>query len=51
MAKYNHFQYKAIPYKINDIIHTEKYNDVTLVLLSTYPDKDELPFADYDHSR
>ncbi|RKL64710.1 hypothetical protein CR203_24820 [Salipaludibacillus neizhouensis] len=50
-GKYDNFQEaieKGIPNKVNNIIHTEKYDGVTIVMYTTNPDKDEMPFADYE---
>ncbi|MGJ9459890.1 hypothetical protein [Oceanobacillus sp. CF4.6] len=51
LGKYDDFQEaieKGIPYEVNTIIHTEQYNGVTIVMYTTQPDKDELPFANYE---
>ena len=39
---------KGIPYEVNHIIHTERYDDVTIVMYTTNPDKKELPTANFE---
>jgi hypothetical protein len=51
LGKYDNFQEaieKGIPYEINNIIHTEQYDGVTIVMYTTEPDNDEMPFANYE---
>lgn len=51
LGKYDNFQEaleKGISYEVNNIIHTQQYDGVTIVMYTTEPDKDELPFADYE---
>nr|WP_106779144.1 hypothetical protein [Lysinibacillus timonensis] len=51
LGEYDNFQEaitKGIPYKVNNIIHTDQYNNVTIVMYTTNPDKHELPFANYE---
>jgi len=46
IGRYDNFQEaieKGIPYKVNDIIHTEKYDNVTIVMYTTTPNKEEFP--------
>ncbi|GGM43745.1 hypothetical protein GCM10011351_32160 [Paraliobacillus quinghaiensis] len=53
IGKYDDFQEaieKGIPNKVNDIIHTEKYDNVTIVMYTTNPNKEELPLANYEAS-
>ncbi|MYL35643.1 hypothetical protein GLW05_18870 [Pontibacillus yanchengensis] len=50
-GKYDNFQEaldKGIPYEVNDVIHTMQYDGVTIVLYTTYPDKDQMPNADFE---
>jgi hypothetical protein len=39
---------KGIPNQINQIVHKENYDGVTIVMYTTFPDQMELPFADYE---
>jgi hypothetical protein len=51
LGKYDNFQEaieKGIPYEINNIIHSEQYDGVTIIMYTTEPDKEELPFANYE---
>ncbi|MEQ6389307.1 hypothetical protein RZN22_08250 [Bacillaceae bacterium S4-13-58] len=36
----------GIPYEVNQIIHTEKYDNVTVVMYTTLLDKEDLPRSD-----
>jgi hypothetical protein len=51
LGNYDNFQeaiQKGIPHEINNIIHIEQFDGVTIVMYTTEPDKDELPFANYE---
>lgn len=51
IGKYDDFQEaieKGIPYKVNDIIHTEQYDNVTIVMYTTDPYKEKFPYANYE---
>jgi hypothetical protein len=51
IGKYDDFQEaieKGIPYRVNDIIHTEQYDNVTIVLYTTDPNKEDFPFAEWE---
>ncbi|WP_163539235.1 hypothetical protein [Gracilibacillus sp. YIM 98692] len=51
LGKYDNFQEaieKGIPYRVNDIIHTEQYDNVTIVMYTTEPNKEDFPFADWE---
>lgn len=39
---------KAIPYEVNNVIHKEIYDGVTIIMYTTDPDKEELPLANYE---
>ncbi|AYA75983.1 hypothetical protein DOE78_11335 [Bacillus sp. Y1] len=39
---------KGIPNQINQIVHKENYDGVTIVMYTTFPDQMELPFTDYE---
>ena len=51
IGKYDDFQEaieKGIPYNVNDIIHTEQYDNVTIVMYTTTPNKEDFPFAEWE---
>lgn len=39
---------KGIPHQINQIVHKENYDDVTIVMYTTFPDLVELPIPGYE---
>jgi uncharacterized protein YxeA len=50
-GKYDDFQEalkKGIPYKVNNIIHTEEQGGLTVVMYTTDPDKKAFPSANWD---
>lgn len=50
-GKYDSFEEvleKGIPYKVKNVIHTQNVDGITVVIYTTEPDHEELPFADYD---
>lgn len=39
---------KGVPYQIKDVIHTDKVNEMTIVMYITEPDKEEFPLANFN---
>lgn len=39
---------KGIPYKVKDVVHTQNVDGVTVVMYTTEPDREVLPYANYD---
>lgn len=39
---------KGIPHQINHIVYKDNYEGVTIVMYTTFPDRMELPLADYE---
>ena len=51
IGKYDDFREaieKGIPYNVNDIIYTEKYENVTIVMYTTEPNKEDFSFAEWE---
>lgn len=51
MGKYDNFQeaiQKGIPHEVKNIVHKDQFDDVTILLYTTDPDKEELPSADFE---
>lgn len=49
--KYDSFQEaieKGIPYDIENVIHTERHDGITILLYTTLPNKKDFPFAEYE---
>jgi hypothetical protein len=50
-GKYDTFEEvleKGIPYKVKEVIHTHNVDGITVLMYTTEPKEEDLPFADYD---